>query len=206
MKELLQAREKEKKEEQLARKRVLDQIAQDKADRAAKFNQNIPRTSSPSPATTSATSNQRTNQSNVAKLQFKLPDGSTRLNEFSNGSSLQEVRNYVSQTLGFAANGFVLSTTFPKRTFTNDDNSKTMSELGLVPNAVMLILPLHHGSVSTTSSNLFVSMFWTIITPFLSVLTYLKSFIFGTSEARGANLTNTQDRKRTGDTSKDTPK
>lgn len=195
LKNILEAREREKQEEKKARQRVLDQIKQDKADRASRFSNSAP---APQPEVSSASPPKPPRvPPNRARLQFKLPDGSTRTNDFESSATLIEVRNYVSEIMHMSVHNFTLSTTFPRREFTSADNLNTLIELELIPNAVILVLPLSHGTVSTTNNNFFVSLFWSILTPILNLFNYLKSFVTGagpgTSETAGNGV---QSKKR----------
>lgn len=176
LKELMDLRNKEKKEQQEARQRVLSQIAQDKAERAARF---APPAQPPANAPASPQLSHRVTDANTARLQFKLPDGSSHMHEFASGDTLQDVRNYILTNLNLLFHNFTLSTTFPRREFTEADCGETLRALQLVPNAVLLILPLYHGAVATNSSSWLMSMFWSVIGPILNFVGYLKSKLFG---------------------------
>lgn len=181
MKELLEERNKDKKEKQEAKKRVLDQIAQDRLERASKF-VNVSTTQNPSE--TSASTSQVTHRvvnSNVARLQFKLPDGSSHTHEFSSSSTLQEVRNFINSNLNLTFRNYTLSTTFPRREFTEENSTNTLVELELVPNAVILILPVKLGVVATNSDSWMTTFFWSFVSPFLDLFNYIKSKIYGTT-------------------------
>ncbi|KAF5306551.1 hypothetical protein FQA39_LY08873 [Lamprigera yunnana] len=174
VKDLMEERNKEKKEELEARQRVLAQIAQDKAERMSKFS-NV----APSQASPIATQQPLVRNNNTARLQFKFPDGSTHTHEFSSDDTLQTVRNYLEKNLELPYQNFTLSTTFPRREFTEGSNSETLIDLQLVPNAVVLILPLQHGVVSANREWQIIAIFWTFITPILNILRYFKLKIFG---------------------------
>lgn len=87
LKELMEKRKKEKIEDKAARDRILAQIAQDKADRAARFG-----TSPPTATESKQEPSKPTVVPNSARLQFKLPDGSSSSNTFENYTTLQEVK------------------------------------------------------------------------------------------------------------------
>ncbi|XP_026277742.1 UBX domain-containing protein 4 isoform X2 [Frankliniella occidentalis] len=146
LKQLKEERLKEKKMEQEARQRVLDQIAQDRADRNAR---NASSASSPSvaqqgiSAPTSAARN-----SNEARLQFRLPDGSTYSNRFDADATLGEVRQYILTNVTLPFRDFSLATMFPRREFFTQDNTSTLRDLELVPSSVMLILPVCDNTVT----------------------------------------------------------
>lgn len=172
-KQMMEQREREKKEQQADRQRILAQIEQDKADRAAKFQTNPPSTSG---TVNSKQPTSTTNKSNTAKLQFKLPDGTSCMQNFQINSTLQDVRNFIRNNLGFT--NFTLSTTFPRREFTDGDSNSTLTELELVPNAVILILPLSNGAITTNPGNFITMILWSFVTPFLNLFGYVKQLIY----------------------------
>lgn len=183
LKNLMEEREKEKREKQVARERILAQIAQDKAERAAKF-PNAPQPQPQSEASPQPVKRTVTDMSR-ARLQFKSPDGSSHAHDFPSSDTLQTVRNYIAANLKLPFSNYVLSTAFPRREFTNNNDSETLADLGLAPNAVVLILPVNQGVISTNSGGGAVSMlFWSLLSPFLSIFDYLKSFVFGRPNQR----------------------
>lgn len=95
LKELMEKRKKEKYEDKAARDRILAQIAQDRADRALKFGTNTPTSTNPSPVVEQA--QKPSPQANTARLQFRLPDGSSDTNTFDIETTLQEVSPLVYQ-------------------------------------------------------------------------------------------------------------
>lgn len=175
LKQLKEEREREKRENQAARDRVLAQIAQDKAERAAKFSTSPP--TQPKVATPQAGTSRQ--QSNVARLQFKLPDGGSNTQEFPSSDSLDQVVTYIKTKLNITK--FKLATTFPRREFTTNDYSQSLLDLQLVPNAVILVLPVNSGAVvasSAATSGLY-AFFWSLIGPILSIFQYLKGYLTG---------------------------
>lgn len=180
LKNLKEEREKEKREEQAARERILAQIAEDKAERAAKFPNSTPpqppREKSPQPVKRPLTDMSR------ARLQFKLPDGSSHAHDFPSSETLQTVRTYIRVNVKLPFSNYILSTAFPRREFTDNNNSETLADLGLAPNAVVLILPLSQGVVSTNSGGSALTvLFWSLLSPFLSIFDYIKAFVYGRS-------------------------
>ena len=178
LKQVLEEREKEKRESQAARERVLAQIAQDKAERAAKFSP--PAAPQPAPA---APTPPRPVNTNVARLQFRMPDGKTSTNDFPSTDTLESVHNYIKASLNLSFSTYTLSTTFPRREFTDDDKTQTLLELGLVPTAVILILPITRGTVSTNTEGGWTGFIWSLFAPIFTLLGYLKTFVFGTGPA-----------------------
>ncbi|CAH1116641.1 unnamed protein product [Phaedon cochleariae] len=185
MKQLKEDRDREKRENQVARERVLAQIAQDKAERLAKAQPQSPpeiQHQKASPPSASATIN-----SNMTRLQFKLPDGSSNTREFAVSDSLESVVSYIKSNLKLPSNNFILSTTFPRRDFSNNDYSQSLLDLQLVPNAVILILPLNHGSVSTNPGGSITAMIWSLLAPLWNIFGFFRNFIFGMNPNAGGN-------------------
>lgn len=175
LKNLLEERQRAKNEEKAARDRILAQIAQDKADRAARFAPSpAPQPVERPPAAAAASS------SNIAHLQFRLPDGVSRSHEFEASATLSEVRAYISANLNLPFRTYSLSMTFPRREFAPEDNDSTLRDLELCPNAVIMILPAHTaGTVSSGEGGGFLSILWLLVTPILSIFGYFRSLIFG---------------------------
>lgn len=177
LKNFMAEREREKREQQAARDRVLAQIEQDKADRAARFGSNV----TPHPEASPAPERRVLSNPDVARLQFKLPDGTAHTHNFPSGESLQTVHAYIRANLNVPFNNYVLSTAFPRREFTDNNNAETLADLGLAPNAVVLILPVNQGVVSSTRGRGLADLFWTLLAPILSVFDYVRNFVFGRS-------------------------
>ncbi|GLV39672.1 uncharacterized protein CBL_08262 [Carabus blaptoides fortunei] len=175
LKNLLEERQRAKTEEKAARDRILAQIAQDKADRAARF---APSAVASSPQQTT----ERPTASNVhvSRLQFRLPDGTSQTHEFQASAVLSEVRDFISANLRLPFRSFSLSTTFPRREFTADDANTSLRDLQLVPNAVIMVLPAHTGAtVSSSEGGGFLSILWLLVAPIINIFDYFRSLIFG---------------------------
>lgn len=142
MKKIAEQRRLEKMEERAAKQRVLDQIARDKADRAAKFNKKpeaaaATPTPTPVPAPAAAPKKDYTE----CRLQIRLPDGSALTNQFGINEELAAVRLYVdlNRKDGRSALPFTFMTTFPKKVFSEADMKTSLKGLGLVPSAVLIV-------------------------------------------------------------------
>lgn len=142
MKKIAEQRRLEKMEERAAKQRVLDQIARDKADRAAKFNKKpeaaaATPTPTPAPAPAAAPKKDYTE----CRLQIRLPDGSALTNQFGINEELAAVRLYVdlNRKDGRSALPFTFMTTFPKKVFSEADMKTSLKGLGLVPSAVLIV-------------------------------------------------------------------
>ncbi|KAK9503610.1 hypothetical protein O3M35_010134 [Rhynocoris fuscipes] len=191
LRQLKEEREREKKEEALARQRILDQIAQDRAERAER--QNIiskpPQENSnanaaedkvvepptpPAPATSA--------NANIARLQFKLPSGETKSHNFTRDTTLSQVREFIDSNIVRPFGNYQLATTFPRREFTARDNNRNLRELQLIPSAVILIIPTS-GSLAARPSfgwtQMIIDMFWDLTQPVISLSRYVCNLIFG---------------------------
>ncbi|XP_022904174.2 UBX domain-containing protein 4-like isoform X2 [Onthophagus taurus] len=175
-KQMVEAREKEKKEQQAARQRVLEQIQQDKADRAAKFSNQSPT----SPQVNIPAQKTPPCNSNIVRIQFKLPDGSSHNHEFTPDTKLSDLKAYIRSNIALTFNNFLLATMFPRKEFSEEDDEKSLKDLELYPSAVLLILPLSHGAVSTNSNTgIFSAFIWSVIGPILNLFSYIKGMLFG---------------------------
>lgn len=203
LKHLKEDRQKEKAEEAAARERILRQIAEDRAERAARFAaeqeaakkqaEEGPRKQSEEQAAPTAA------KYDMARIQFRLPDGSSHSHNFEVTATLGEVRSYAATHLSFPFREFVMSTTFPRREFTYNNDGQTLDDLHLVPSAVILILPASSGSAVTSSQNYswpVTHLVWSLLTPFFSILNYLRNLVFGdggsSSSVDGRRGRNTQ--------------
>lgn len=103
-KRLVDERRKEKREEQELRQRIKDQIAQDRAERNKRTNVSIVYDGAePEPSTSSAqkpsvmTSSPK-DYTGKARLQFRMPNGSSQMQSFEKEVTLEHVRKYLIDT------------------------------------------------------------------------------------------------------------
>ncbi|XP_060652885.1 UBX domain-containing protein 4 [Drosophila nasuta] len=174
----------EKQEEQAARERIKAQIAADRAEQANRVEAQNVNTQSNSTNTASSAPAESTqsnsSSSDETRLQIRLPGGITRTKAFPSAEPLATVRVYVTNEL-LAGNSnvrnFSLATSYPRREFQTEDEIKSLLELNLVPNAVLLVLQREQvNSVVRTSNNLFSilsSVLWAILTPATMAFDYL---------------------------------
>lgn len=194
LQQLKDERRKEKQEAMEARKRVLDQIEQDKKDRAQRFNQTvaseavtIPKAEKTKPVTLSSPSI----PPNSARIQFKKPDGNTEIVTFDVSMVFGDVYAFVKSDIlsGTSIKEFSLATTFPRREFVQNDFDKTLLELNLAPSSVILIIPSKKASSSFTPSSVlptetngsFFDMIKALIlglfSPVFALVAYLRNFV-----------------------------
>uniref|UniRef100_A0A4W4HDY3 UBX domain-containing protein 4 n=1 Tax=Electrophorus electricus TaxID=8005 RepID=A0A4W4HDY3_ELEEL len=189
-KRLLEERNREKAEERAARERVKQQIAQDRADRAARY----AKTQEEAEATRLAALQARQveqelkraalqrEKSAIARIQFRLPDGSSLTNQFPSEARLHEARQYAAQEVGNRFGHFSLATMFPRREFTAEDLEKTLLELELAPSASIVLLPQSSRPANTVVQSSGGGGIWallgTILYPLLAVWRFLSGFLF----------------------------
>ncbi|KAM3862354.1 UBX domain-containing protein 4 [Diretmus argenteus] len=188
-KRLMEERNKEKAEEKAARERVKQQIALDRADRAARYAKNQEEVQAAKQAALQARQaeqearkeNLAKERSAIARIQFRLPDGSFFSNQFPSESRLQEARQFAVQEVGNRYGNFSLATTFPRREFTSEDLNKTLLELELAPSASIVLLPQSSRPANTvvqSSGGGVWAVLGTILYPLLAVWRFLSSFLF----------------------------
>ena len=147
MKKLAEAKRREKEEARLAKQKVRDEIERDKRDRAAKFGKKSDSASSPAaaaaaaaaPAPSPAAPAGPPKEYDQCRLQIRLPTGQALTQTFGAKESLAAVRLYVEMNRTDDPGPFALMTSFPRKVFSNEDMEKPLSQLGLVPSAVLIV-------------------------------------------------------------------
>ncbi|XP_054642508.1 UBX domain-containing protein 4 [Dunckerocampus dactyliophorus] len=118
-------------------------------------------------------------RSTIARLQFRLPDGSSFTNQFSSQSKLQEAYQFAVQEVGNRYGNFSMATMFPRREFTSEDFNKTLLELDLAPSSSIVLVPCGRASSVVPSSG---GGIWAVLNtlfhPILSVWRFLSSWMF----------------------------
>lgn len=94
------------------------------------------------------------NKSKVARIQFRLTDGSSVVNSFEPEQTLDDARMFITNKLKEMneSTSFTIHSTFPKRDYTTSDMSLTLRELQLVPSASLLIIPTSSKTVKALST------------------------------------------------------
>ncbi|XP_063789828.1 UBX domain-containing protein 4 [Pseudophryne corroboree] len=188
-KRALEERNREKAEDKAALERIRQQIAQDRADRAARFAKSKEEQEAAKVAELQARQAEmearkeaaQRERRTVARIHFRLPDGSSFTNQFPSESLLEEARQYAAQTVGNTYGNFSLAAMFPRRDFTKEDFGKSLLSLELAPSASIVILPAGRPARSIVSSS--DTGVWgllsTLLYPLLAVWRFLSSFLFG---------------------------
>ncbi|KAG7188745.1 hypothetical protein KM043_008365 [Ampulex compressa] len=175
---------KEKAAEAAAREKVRQQIAQDKLERKqkelalqqqAQHGQSQEQPKPQAPVVHDAT---------VARIQFRLPTGNPHMGQFEPTSTLRTLRTYVIENIALPFQQFVMSTSFPRRELTAEDDNKTLLDLELVPTAVILILPLKSSNASTsvTAAQNFGSLsrfIWGLLAPIFGIYNCIVGYFTG---------------------------
>ncbi|KAM6460589.1 UBX domain-containing protein 4 isoform 2-T2 [Liasis olivaceus] len=187
-KRILEERNREKAEEKAARERIKQQIALDRAERAARFARSKEEAEAAKAAALQAKqaemearkeASQR-EKSAIARIQFRLPDGSSFTNSFPSDAPLEEARQFAAQIVGNTYGNFSLATMFPRREFTKDDYGKKLLDLELAPSASVVLLPAGRPATAVVqSSNGDLWRFLgTILYPLIAVWRFISNFLF----------------------------
>ncbi|KAG8187705.1 hypothetical protein JTE90_000171 [Oedothorax gibbosus] len=180
MQEWAKNRAKEKEEERLAREKVKAMIAQDRAERAAKYQktkeveQAEKERAAKSREEAERSMRSAAMNSNEARIQFRKPDGSCSTHSFSADATLADARRFVIEEVRPPFSNFTLCTTFPRRHFAESNYSESLRDLQLAPSAVLLILPAQDVSVSNNGGFL-ANLFWMVLSPFQGIWNLLRS-------------------------------
>ncbi|KAL4618022.1 UBX domain-containing protein 4 [Arapaima gigas] len=196
-KRMLEERNREKAEERAARERIKQQIALDRADRAARYAKNTEEVEAAKMAALQAKRAEleakkevsQRERSAVARIQFRLPDGSSFTNQFPSDTKLQEARQFAAQEVGNRYGNFSLATMFPRREFTGEDLDKTLLELELAPSASVVLLPQSGrptNAVVRSSGEGFWAVLSTIFYPLLAVWRFISNFLFSSAPPPGS--------------------
>ncbi|KAK7480990.1 hypothetical protein BaRGS_00027805 [Batillaria attramentaria] len=125
-------------------------------------------------------------RSAIARIQFRLPDGTSVSNQFESTESLQAAHNFIAQRLGESS--VTLSTAYPRRTFTEAEMTSSFMDLQLAPTAVLIVVPSGGFSLggSRSGGGGLLSM---LLAPLMLVWNFIMSF-FSTAPSI-ANNSNT---------------
>jgi len=139
---------KDKLDDAQAKAKIKAQIEEDKrvrAEKAAKEKalregKSVP-TAPPEPVAAVGSSSGSSSKTHTsARLQIKLPNGGQPLTQtFESKQTLSDVVAFIAEKTGFTSNSVQLSLTYPRRTFTSADHSKSLADLQLVPSAVLIV-------------------------------------------------------------------
>ncbi|XP_038277190.1 UBX domain-containing protein 4 isoform X3 [Dermochelys coriacea] len=190
-KRMLEERSREKAEEKAARERIKQQIAMDRAERAARFAKTKEEVEAAKAAAQQAKQAEvearreasQKERSAIARIQFRLPDGSSFTNQFPSEAPLEEARQFAAQTVGNAYGNFSLATMFPRREFTKEDYGKKLLELELAPSASIVLLPAGRPATSVVqaSGGDLWKFLGIILYPLIAGWRFISNFLFTSS-------------------------
>ncbi|XP_068621877.1 UBX domain-containing protein 4 [Battus philenor] len=164
LKQIQEERKREKMENNLARQRILEQIAQDRAERRAR-DQPVPPPQQP-PHTSQLPPSTAGDGEPRARVQFKMADGSAHTALFDADTTLMELRRYVVSNLQLQQSEFSLWTAFPRQELTENDS--TLRQMRLAPSAAVLVLPRRTPTVVASPSTF--STIFTFLTQLFTTL------------------------------------
>jgi UBX domain-containing protein 1/4 len=144
MQKILEQRKREKLEEKAARDRVRAKIEQDKLNRKMKADKEAGIVSPPAPVVApvaTITSSAPTKEYTTTRIQIRLQDGSSVVQEFNVKEQLAAVRLFIQMKIGETP--FGLMTNFPKKVFSDEDYDIPLENLNLVPSAVLIVTKCH---------------------------------------------------------------
>ncbi|XP_070536841.1 UBX domain-containing protein 4-like isoform X1 [Ptychodera flava] len=124
-----------------------------------------------------------------ARVQFRLPDGSSIMHTFPSESPLSEARQFLYDHIGNQFGNFTLSIVYPRRQFSESDMQRSLLDLEIAPSSSLIVIP---GSRSVMRSNK--SSDAGIFAILLAPLLWIWSFIIGifSSSPQSDGSTNTQ--------------
>lgn len=186
-KRMLEERSREKAEDRAARERIKQQIALDRAERAARFAKTKEAEAAKAAALLAKQAEAEVkresstrDRSTIARIQFRLPDGSSFTNQFPSDAPLEEARQFAAQTVGNTYGNFSLATMFPRREFTREDYKRKLLDLELAPSASVVLLPAGRPATSIvpSSSGDIWTLLGTVLYPFLAIWRLISNFLF----------------------------
>ncbi|XP_075213641.1 UBX domain-containing protein 4-like [Lycorma delicatula] len=197
-KKILFDKQHEKSEDEQNRQRILNEIAQDKEERFLRqqetkiINQGIGSEKQINSKTESFTAGD-----NQTYIQFRKPDGSTHTATFHKESIIDDLRRYVTYNVPLRFKKFDLAVAFPRHVFTDDENNKSLEELNLIPNSVLLILPSGQNyntmySSSPTILERVSGACWSLVSPVVYFTTCVQNNITKIFPQRQINSNETQ--------------
>ncbi|ESO90181.1 hypothetical protein LOTGIDRAFT_192354 [Lottia gigantea] len=191
MQEVQEQLRKDKEADRIARQKVKEQIARDRAERSEKFNREKKEKEEKASEAKKAKLQEEqkaaveaeARRSETARIQFRLPDGSSIPNSFPSTDTLQSVLDFITQHVGGPV---TLSTTFPRRTFEDSDMNKTLIDLQLAPSAVLITVPKRSSIVPKTPGGSG-DILTLLLAPFMFILNLIRSLFGGSSASSSAS-------------------
>ncbi|BGP19749.1 hypothetical protein JCM10213_004376 [Rhodosporidiobolus nylandii] len=143
-------RKREKAEDAAARARIVAQIAADKKEKAEKAARakairegrnpddlSAPSAAAPQPSTTSSAPAGERKTYDTARLQLRVPSGPPIVHSLPATAKLREVVEHVKTQTGMES--VTLTSSFPRKTYTDADLDLDLKACGLVPSAALIV-------------------------------------------------------------------
>ena len=179
-------RQKDKEEQRVALEKIREQLAQDRADRAEKFNKEKSEREEKRKelekqklAEEARKAEERAaERSTIARIQFRMANGVTQNHKFSPEQTIGDLYQYVIDQVDQPYGSNVsLSTTFPSRQLDQESSDKSLRDAGLVPSTTILVLPRSRSSSSLTpTTGGIMDYVWLLLTPLTVVWGIISSF------------------------------
>ncbi|KAL9967488.1 hypothetical protein ACROYT_G025719 [Oculina patagonica] len=181
--------------EKAHREAVRQQIARDRAEREARRQNELQERqraqaaeAAPSGAMAGSSERQGKSDCTSARLQFRLPDGSSVTNTFPADSPLETIRQYIITQLGPSTRSVTLYTTYPRRELTDEDLVKSLADLGLAPSSTLVVALKSSNAITPSGGSSFTELLLWILSPLFTLINFLKAFLFGSpDQPRGAH-------------------
>lgn len=180
--------------ERAHREAVRQQIARDKVEREARRQNDAQerqraQAASVSPSPTMTDGSERLGKSECisARLQFRLPDGSSLTNSFPADTPLETIRQYIITQLGLSTSSITLYTTYPRRELTEEDLGKSLAELGLAPSSTLIVAVKGSNALTPSGNSSFPELLLWILSPLFTLINFLKAFLFGSQDQSRRN-------------------
>lgn len=122
-----------------------------------------------------------------ARLQFRLPDGSSLTNSFPADTPLETIRQYIITQLGLSTSSITLYTTYPRRELTEEDLGKSLAELGLAPSSTLIVAVKGSNALTPSGNSSFPELLLWILSPLFTLINFLKAFLFGSQDQSRRN-------------------
>jgi len=185
-----------KSEDKAAREKVRQQIKQDQMEKKARFEKEKKDRTEVSKRKIEAVEAEKAAEvekkkaalSNTARILFRLPDGSSISNSFNSDANFFLAETFVKEHLKWSR--VRLTTVYPKHEFNSEDMLKTFRDLGLAPNASIIVSAARAESSdkALTSSNPG-SFIWMLLAPIFALFSMIASIFSSNS---GGNVQNQQ--------------
>ncbi|XP_078485352.1 LOW QUALITY PROTEIN: UBX domain-containing protein 4 [Ciona intestinalis] len=199
MKEI-EERKKDKQMEIEARRKVREQLAQDRLERASRFQQEKEgktreeenRKKLREVKMTQEEEEKMREREKTARIQFRFPNGSSITRNYPREQTLGEAIEDLREQPVILPGNFRLAIGIPRRVFTSEEEGQSLGDLGLNPSLSLSIQPVPISQqVHARQDSSFFIQIYTFIVMFLSLpfklLAYVWSAIFGGNQ----NATNT---------------